>query len=560
MKRLTFIACFTIIALYANAQSYHICNSNGTTLEIPVKENSEITFDSEQQLIHFHNIGNLVHSFATSHIDSIATSKPVQSTSLTYLTEQDIKFDPADESIYSEVTETIVEDELLDEYGDFVEHYQKENLSLVTIEFSETGVKTTPTSVENVKFTVKNKTHLIIDSTTGKMRYNVKGKCSNGSLKIYSTKKFQLMLGGLELTNPTGPAINIQTSKTIYFTLGSGTKNSLCDGATYAAAPVTNNEEEDQKGTLFSEGQIIFNGNGTLNVTSLGGHAICSDDYIRVRSGKINILSSLKDGFHTNDMFIVGRTEKYSPEINVNSTGDAVDCGKGSIRIEAGKLTFNSGGEAIKASYEEAVPDPAIIPDVNIAGGLIKIVTDGAKSSAIKATGNYRQLGGIIQAEVNGNGSKIINCDGSVAIEGGKITGITKGSLNEADTTSAAGIKSAGDIYIGKATVAMRCDGSGSKAINCDSAVTIDGGNVILLATGENINYANDDKKSRAVSCTDLTIESGTLYTQAYDKAVSAESITLNDGTLHAISSNDTEAINVLPTQKGGWIMTKGEE
>lgn len=560
MKRLTFIACFTIIALYANAQSYHICNSNGTTLEIPVKENSEITFDSEQQLIHFHNIGNLVHSFATSHIDSIATSKPVQSTSLTYLTEQDIKFDPADENIYSEVTETIVEDELLDEYGDFVEHYQKENLSLVTIEFSETGVKTTPTSVENVKFTVKNKTHLIIDSTTGKMRYNVKGKCSNGSLKIYSTKKFQLMLGGLELTNPTGPAINIQTSKTIYFTLGSGTKNSLCDGATYAAAPVTNNEEEDQKGTLFSEGQIIFNGNGTLNVTSLGGHAICSDDYIRVRSGKINILSSLKDGFHTNDMFIVGRTEKYSPEINVNSTGDAVDCGKGSIRIEAGKLTFNSGGEAIKASYEEAVPDPTIIPDVNIAGGLIKIVTDGAKSSAIKATGNYRQLGGVIQAEVNGNGSKIINCDGSVAIEGGKITGITKGSLNEADTTSAAGIKSAGDIYIGKATVAMRCDGGGSKAINCDSAVTIDGGNVILLATGENINYANDDKKSRAVSCTDLTIESGTLYTQAYDKAVSAESITLNDGTLHAISSNDTEAINVLPTQKGGWIMTKGEE
>ena len=124
MKRLTFIACLTIIALYANAQSYHICNSNGTTLEIPVKENSEITFDSEQQLIHFHNIGNIVHSFATSHIDSIATSKPVQSTSLTYLTEQDIKFDPADENIYSEVTETIVEDELLDEYGDFVEHYQ----------------------------------------------------------------------------------------------------------------------------------------------------------------------------------------------------------------------------------------------------------------------------------------------------------------------------------------------------------------------------------------------------------------------------------------------------
>ncbi len=560
MKKIVITALFAIVTLCTNAQSYHICNDNGTSLEIPVEENQEITFDASQQLIRFHNNGNLTHTFATAHVDSIKSVKPIALTPLTYDREFDVSFDATEEENFTETVESIIEDESNEEYGDFVEHYQKENLSLVTIEFSETSVKVTPTTVNGITFTVKDKTHLTIESTISKVRYNVKGTCSNGSLKIYSTKKFQLMMGGLELTNPKGPAINIQTSKTIYFTIGAGTINTLCDGATYAAPTVTNNVEEDQKGTLFSEGQLIFNGNGTLNVTSLGGHAICSDDYIRIRSGKINILSSLKDGFHTNDMFIIGRTEKYSPIINITCTNDAIDCGKGGIRIDAGKTIINSGGEGLKASYAEATPDPLIIPDINITGGFIKIKTSGAKSSAIKATGKYSQTGGTVQATTEGNGSKIINCDNSISIRGGRITGIATGTIHMEDTTSSAGIKSAENILIGNAIVSIKCSGAGAKAINGDADVTIEDGRVTLLAIGENIYDNTDNKKSRAISCNNFTINDGIVKALAYDKAISAASVTMNSGTLHAISSNDIEAVNVEPIQKGGWIMVKGEE
>lgn len=560
MKKILLLITITSIACSTQAQSFHVCNSNGTTLEIPVKENKEITFDAGQRLINFHNSGNIRHSFATDHVKSIEMQQPTNGSRLSYDLEPQVNTYDIDEIIYNNIVETIITDETIDEAGDFIENYTPEKR--VTITFNETGINITPATTNGITFETKNNTHLTVSSTTGKVQYIIKGKCSNGSIKFYSEKKFQLMLGGIELTNPTGPAINIQTGKTVYFTIGNATDNSLCDGATYSAPVIINGEEEDQKGTIFSEGQLIFNGTGTLNVTALGGHAICSDDYIRIRSGKINILSALKDGFHTNDMFRVGTTAKSEPVINVNSTGDAIDCGKGEIIIEAGKLTLNSGGEAIKASYEEAVPDTLITPNVRINGGRIIITTSGVKSSAVKATGSYIQTDGFIQATVSGNGSKIINCDGEVLFNNGTLIGFAHGTQHAADTTSAGGIKCEGNMQIAGGILKIKCTGEGAKAINCNGDITIDGNDaaeVTLLSIAENDNTTEDDKKSRAISCTGFTQNGNTVQLYSYDKAISAASVTLTNGTLHAISTNDTKPINVDITQSGGWLMTKGE-
>lgn len=556
MKKILLMATLAAAAGQgAQAQSFHVCNDNGTVLEIPVKENKEITFNASQRLIKFLCNGNTMHSLATERIDSIAMLKPLTGTSLGYTADIDITDTAVTE--FDEVVETLITDETIDESGDFIENFSPEKR--VTITFSESGVKYTPSIVDGVTFTVKNGTNLTVNSTTGKVQYIVKGTCSNGSIKIYSTKKFQMMLGGLTLTNPQGPAINIQTGKTIYMTLGAGTENTLCDGATYAAPAVSGGVEEDQKGTLFSEGQMIFNGSGTLNVTSLGGHAICSDDYIRVRSGKINILGAAKDGFHTNDQFRVGRMAAYSPVINVTATGDGIDCGKGTVTIEAGKMVLNTGGEGIKASYDEGT-DATIIPDIVIKGGYIDITTTGAKSSGIKATGNYTQTGGIVRGNVSGNGSKIVNTDGGFTFQGGRLAGISSGTVHAADTTSAGGIKCEGDIRISDGTIALKCTGEGAKAVNGDSDVTVDGGHITLLSVAGNSTDGADEKKSRALTCLNLTQNGGTLLMKAYDKAVSASSLTITDGIMHAVSTNDTRAINTDAVQTGGWLLTIGEE
>lgn len=554
MRKTLFTACL-IIATAMQAQVLYVNNSNGTYQAIDTKLNEEVTFDSDQQLIRFLMNDGTASRFATAKVKNITTASS-GATELTYDLNPKVAFDASDTENYNEIVETIITDELDDESGDFVENYAPERT--ITITFSENSVKTSSLT-SDITATIDGG-HIVINSTRGKVAYRVTGTCSNGSLKIYSTKKFQLIAQNFNITNPTGPAINIQCGKTIYFTLWKGTTNTLCDGAVYNAPTIAaDGTEEDQKGTLFSEGQVIFNGEGTLNVTSLGGHGICSDDYIRIRSGNINIINAAKDGFRTKEKFVVGRTATAAPTISINATNNGIDCSEGTLTIEAGKLDIKSGSEAIKVEYEEAVPDPAVVPDAIIKGGYIKIATTGEKSSAIKVTRNYTQSGGIIQATVDGNGSKIINCDGAVAFSDGKVTGFANGTV-ATDTTSAGGIKCNGNLEITGGTIAFECNGKGSKGINCDGDVNVAGGDVTLIATGENYTDIADDKKSRGITANSITVNGGKIVANAHDNAMTAiAGITLNEGTVNAYSET-SDALNLEATQTGGWLLTKDAE
>ena len=556
MKKALLLFIGVLAASFTQAQVLYVNNSNGTYQAIDTKKAGDIMFDEDQQLIYIELGDRMWSQFATSKITNIAPTSN-NGTELIPNTNPTVAFDAADMDNFNEIIQPIPTDELTDEYGDFVENYSTSRI--ITITFSEGGVKTT-TLPSGVTATI-NGGHIVINSTLSKIGYQVKGTCSNGSLKIYSDKKFRLLFNGITLTNPTGPAINIQSGKTVYASIVNSTTNTLCDGATYNTPVIgSDGEEEDQKGTLFSEGQLIFdgytNGTGILNVTSHGGHAISSDDYIIVRGGNINILSAAKDGFRTKEKFIIGRAEAYSPTITINATSNGIECTEGTLTIEAGKLDITAGGEAIKVEYEEAVPDPAVIPDAYIKGGYLKLTTTGEKSSAIQTTRNYTQSGGVIEATVNGNGSKIINCDGDATFSGGKLTGIVNGTVSS-DETSAGGIKCAGNVTISDSKVAIDCKGKGAKAINCDNYVTVNSGEVTMIAAAEDYTEIEDDKKSRAIQADCFTINDGIVVAKAYDYAISSGiAINVNGGILNAISLNCI-AFEIGVTQTDGWVLTK---
>lgn len=557
--RKTLLTTCLLIATATQAQVLYVNSSNGTYQAFDTKATENISFNEEQRLVNIQLTSTnkketIVSSFNTEKISNIAPASN-QGKELTYDLNPTVVFDTNEESNYNEVVETRITDETIDESGDFIENFTTSRI--ITITFSENGVKTS-TLPDQVTATIEGG-HITINSERSKVGYRVTGTCSNGSLKIYSLKKFQIMAQNLNLTNPTGPAINIQSGKTVYFTLLTGTNNTLCDGATYAAPTVgTDGIEEDQKGTLFSEGQIIFNGIGTLNVTSLGGHAIASDDYIRIRSGNINIVEAAKDGFHTKEKFIVSRTADAAPTINVNATNNGIDCREGFVTIDAGKMSITSGSEAIKAVYEEPIPDPLVTPDTNINGGYIRIITTDEKSSAIKTTRNYSQNGGTIHAEVKGNGSKIINSDGEVLIVDGRLTGFSRGTL-ATDTTSAGGIKSEGALRMTGGKVAIECGGRGAKGINCNSDVVIEGGEITLLAKAANYTDIADDKKSRGITANSVTVNGGKVVASAYDNAITATTITVNDGIVNAYSES-SYALGSGAVQSGGWLLTKDAE
>ena len=63
-----------------------------------------------------------------------------------------------------------------------------------------------------------------VTSTVKNIAYELSGTTSDGSFKIYSDKKFEVILNGVDITNPTGAAINNQ-GKRMYVVVKDGTTN-----------------------------------------------------------------------------------------------------------------------------------------------------------------------------------------------------------------------------------------------------------------------------------------------------------------------------------------------
>lgn len=422
----------------------------------------------------------------------------------------DVAFDPADDTSYSEVKEEVITDDSHDDYGDFIENYKPTNR--ITIAYN--GESATVTGKVTGVTVMAKGAHVTVLSTKKNIAYTLKGTTTNGSFKLYSDYKTEVTLDGADITNPTGAAINVQSGKTIMVKLADGSINKLADGSTY-----TMTTGEDQKGTFFSEGQLVFSGAGSLEVKSIGGHGIVSDDYVRVRGGNISV-NSVRDGINTNDRFIMS-----GGTVTVDAQQDGLDIGKGYIEIGAGKLTVNSVDEGITASYEgedDGTVDATITPYIAIKGGLVKVTTTGEKGHALRAMSTLTMTGGIVQATTKGAGSKALMSEGNMSLTDGKVTAFTEGAaLYEADVkelSSSAAIRSKGALTIENMTVGVKSTGEGAKAINNVGDITLKNSLVTAVASGSTYESNGLDSRSRGVTTDgNMTIDGGALFVRSYD-------------------------------------------
>lgn len=366
----------------------------------------------------------------------------------------------------------------------------------VLINFGTTITITNPLSASGVSIT-QDGSDVTITSTVSEVAYTLSGTTTNGSVKIYSDKKFKLTLNGVSITNADGPAINIQSSKRAFIVVADNTSNTLADGANYASST------EDMKGTFFSEGQLIFSGNGNLAVTGNYKHAIASDDYVRVRSGNINITGAVTDGIHTNDAFIAdGGT------LTIKATSDGIECEEGYVIINDGSFTLTTGDDGIAASYEES--DASITPYVTINGGTIDV-----SSSA-------------------GEG-----------IESKSVLTINKGNI----TTSTAddGLNAGTAIYINGGNVYSYS--TGNDAMDSNGIFTITGGKVIAI--GAKAPEAGIDCDARTLKITGgIVVGIGGATSAPSASASTVPSVIMGSGTanqlIHIEAADGTEALTFL--------------
>lgn len=491
---------------------------DGSTLRF-VGESTEMSFNAEGTVL---SITNPNYYFSASYaiegiesIDFVDSGEPAGGGSLDepYV---DVTTDPADDTSYGEVKEQVITDDTHDDYGDFIENYTPKNTVVITYEGDKASYSGNPSGVR----VVANGAHVTVTSTKKDIAYTLKGTTTNGSFKLYSDKKTQITLDNVNITNPKGAAINIQSGKTMLIALANNSKNTLEDGATYTTAT-----GEDQKGTFFSEGQLVFSGAGTLDVKSNGGHGIVSDDYIRVRGGHITI-NSVRDGINTNDRFVM-----YGGEVTVTAQQDGLDIGKGYIELGGGKLTVNAVDEGITASYEgesDGSTDPTISPYIDIKGGLIKVTTTGDKGHALRTMSTLTMTGGIVQATAEGAGSKALLSEGNMSLTGGKITAYTTGdALYEADIkelSSSAALRSKGKLTITNMTIGAMSTGKGGKAINNVGDIVMSNSTVTAIALGKRHEYNSLDARARGVTTDgNLSMTGGSLKVKAYDTPLQVE-------------------------------------
>jgi len=412
-------------------------------------------------------------------------------------------------------TETVPTDEADESYEDYVEN--SEFTKTITITYSDGGVQVEG-SADDVTVTADGG-DVTVNSAAKKVEYVLKGSSADGSFKIYSDKKFKLTLDGVSLTNPTGAAINIQSKKRVFLCLADGTTSTLKDGASYSKV-----DGEDMKACLFSEGQLLFSGSGTLNVTGLCKHGICSDDYIFVRPGaQINVSVSASNGLKANDAVIIN-----GGVLNIEVTGTAakgISC-DGTMQVSGGRTTIiTSGGGELDDD------------DVSACAG-------------VKCDSTFLMTGGQLLLKSTGAGGKGLSTDAPLTISGGELRVITTGRqyVQGQLDTSPKGVKSDADLTISGGTVRVRTSGGeGSEGIESKANMLISGGLVEVSSYDDALNAAKS-----------ITISGGQIYafSSNNDGIDSNGNLNISGGTVVSVGTQTPEG--GLDSDEGIFTLTGG--
>ncbi|MGI6232133.1 MAG: carbohydrate-binding domain-containing protein [Prevotella sp.] len=365
-----------------------------------------------------------------------------------------------------------------------------------------------------------------VSSTTAGVNYVLTGTTTDGMFKMEDnddSKKFELTLDGVSITNSDGPAINIQSGKRCYVVAQDGTYNNFADGSSYASS------DEDQKGTIFSEGQLCFSGQGHIKVDANVKAGIASDDYILIRPNtNIYVNASEGNGIKSNDGLDI-----RGGVVNVEVSGTAAKglSTDGNFTMSGGRVTAITTGGGEYDSDEK---------DVTACAG-------------VKADSVFTITGGELNVKSTGAGGKGISCDQTANFNGGTVKAITTGktySYSNSLDSKAKGIKVDGNLVIADGNVMVKTTGGdGSEGIESEGTITISGGTTEI--------YSYDDAMN---SDGNLTIDGGYVYafSTGNDALDANQNVIINDGTVLAYGTTSPEVGIDANTESGYSLYING--
>ena len=337
---------------------------------------------------------------------------------------------------------------------------------------------------------------LVGEEITSGGSYDITGEHS--TIIIDTTDNVELKLDNATINGENGPAIYVVSAKNVSIVL-SGENT------------ITSNTTEDLDGAIYSKSDLIFSGDGTLNITS-NYDGIVSKDTLLINSGTYNITSQ-DDGIR----------------------------GKDNVVIVDGVFNINSVSDGIKSSNDEDSSKGYIVID----NGTFNIKTTGNTSD-----GSSKGIKAVTSLEINGGTYTLntvddsIHCDGDISISGGAF------NINSRDD----GIHADGLVQISGGNISI----SASEGIE-GTYVKIDNGTINISASDDGINATNKSNKYSVlveINGGDITIKMGQGDTDGVD---SNGNITINGGTIR-VTGQSTFDYDGTGTINGGTVICNGEE
>lgn len=292
-------------------------------------------------------------------------------------------------------------------------------------------------------------------TVTDEGTYILSGTLTDGMLVVAAedTDKVQLVLDGVNISNPESAALYILSADKVFVTTAAGSQNTMENGGTYTAI-----DENNIDAAVFSKSDLTFNGEGKLTVTAKAGHGIVSKDdlvftcgtyeitgadhgifgkdSVRIADGSYKIVSG-KDGIHAQnaDDADLGFVYVADGSFAIRSKQDGISAGSW-LQIEDGDFEVTTGEGSAAAENQnvqqrmpadrETKPAAAEEASASIKGikaGTQMLLKAGTytldtEDDALHSNGTLAVSGGVYTLSSGDDG---IHADASVLISGGRL-------------------------------------------------------------------------------------------------------------------------------------------
>ena len=305
-------------------------------------------------------------------------------------------------------------------------------------------------------------------------------------IDVDGSDKVQLVLDGVTIASPDGPAIFVRSADKVFITAADGTQNTVSDGTDYALT----DDGTTLDAAIFSRDDLCLNGSGSLTILGQYKHGVVSKD----------------------DLVLTGLT------VSVDAKNTALD-GKDCVKLHGVSATLTAGSNGVRSDNAED------------AGRGFVYIQDS--TLVITAEGDGIQAENLLQADNaimtittgGGSGSTVGQSTYSNRDDFGGSRGGSSGSQNTADDGSWKGLKAGEALVIhGGAFVLDTAD----DCLHTNGDMTITGGLFTLASADDGVHADNE-----------LNISGGEFVISKCYEGIEASVLNISGGSFDITASDD---------------------